>query len=82
MATNDQVIKELTKLSGSVGRLWDADDPGSITSVYNELKSINEHLSLLNGQVQTNTLFRKIGTWISCAIVIGLISIAVKLLNS
>jgi len=39
-----------------------------------------KHLEELNGQVRTNTTFRKVGTWVSGAVVVGLISLAVALI--
>jgi len=43
-----------------------------------DVAEILEHLKTLNGQVHTNTTFRKIGTWVSCALVVALLSILVN----
>jgi len=42
-------------------------------------KEMLEHLKVLNGQVHDNTTFRKVGTWISGAIVISIITLLVKI---
>ena len=47
-----------------------------------DIKEIKKHLRELNGQVRTNTVFRKICTWLSAAIVAGLISLAVRLFGN
>lgn len=46
-----------------------------------DVKEIKTHLDTLNGQVRANTFFRKIGTWISGAMFLALVSLLVKLLT-
>ena len=45
-----------------------------------EIKAIKLQLEDLNGQVARNTVFRKVGTWLSAAISTSLILLLVKLL--
>lgn len=60
-----------------IGIEGNPDENGMIGDV----KEIKEHLDKLNGQVQTNTTFRKIGTWVSCAIFMGMITLTIALLT-
>jgi len=47
-----------------------------------QVDRIEQQLRELNGQVKTNTTFRKVGTWLSGAIITGLIALSVALVTS
>ena len=47
-----------------------------------DVKDMKGHLVKLNGQVKTNTIFRKAGTFLTGAIVIALITIAANILSA
>jgi len=81
--TKDENV-ELQKLTELVTKLYtcsmgieNTDDNG----MAGDVKDIKVHLKALNGQVDRNTTFRKIGTWVSCAIVIALLSLMVKIFS-
>lgn len=60
-----------------VGMEENPDDNGMIGDV----AEIKKHLKELNGQVRTNTTFRKIGTWVSGAIFTGIIALVIAILT-
>uniref|UniRef100_A0A6M3IIE5 Uncharacterized protein n=1 Tax=viral metagenome TaxID=1070528 RepID=A0A6M3IIE5_9ZZZZ len=45
-----------------------------------QVDRIEYQLRELNGQVRTNTTFRKVGTWVSGAIITGLIALTVTII--
>lgn len=55
------------------------DNP-SDNGIIGDIREIKNHLATLNGQVARNTMFRKLGTWLTCALVISLLGLLVKLL--
>ena len=67
--TNKEMIQELYQVI--IGIKNNPDDNGMI----GDIKNIEKHLATLNGQVRTNTTFRVIGTWLSCSMVLTLLSI-------
>jgi hypothetical protein len=69
---SEQMVRELYQ---AVIGIKDTADTGMI----GDIKDIKSHLAKLNGQVVSNTMFRKIGTWVACALITGLISVCVKL---
>jgi len=70
-----QILASVTRLETVVIGIPDTDDRG----MAGEIKEINKHLAELNGQVKINTIFRRIGTWVSCAIFLALLGIVVRL---
>jgi len=71
----DRLLYEVHQ--GLFGVSHNDDDNGVVGAI----SSIKDQLKELNGQVKTNTIFRKIGTWLSSAIVVGLISLAVRIMG-
>ena len=63
---------------GLYGQTGSAGDNG----IMGALADIKAQLQELNGQVRINTVFRKIGTWVSAALIAGLISLAVRLFGN
>jgi len=75
LSTQQQILASVTRLETVVIGVPETDDRGMAGAI----KEIKEHLSELNGQVRTNTIFRRIGTWVSCAIFLALLGIVVRL---
>jgi len=73
-----QILASVTRLETVVIGVPDTDDRG----MAGEIKAIRKHLADLNGQVKTNTMFRKVGTWISCSLFIAIIGLLVKVFTS
>jgi len=77
MAENEILLAELRHLNKKLDKLHQViigvSDNSKDNGMIGDVAEILEHLKTLNGQVATNTLFRKIGTWISCATVTALI---------
>ena len=75
-------IKRLTQITERlytcVVGIENTDDNG----MAGDVTDILDHLKELNGQVNRNTTFRKIGTWLSGAMVMALLSLLVKLFGS
>ena len=70
--TPDDMVRMLYQVI--IGLPDNSQDNGMIGDV----KEILKHLETLNGQVHTNTTFRKIGTFISCSIVIAMLGLLAK----
>ena len=68
MDKSDQILTALVGIPGT-----------EETGLVGKVNKIEAHLELLNGQVKTNTIFRKIGTWVSASIVLSIIGVLVKL---
>jgi hypothetical protein len=75
MKTTDQMIKETYQ--AVVGIPENPCDNGLL----GKCTEMEEHLKELNGQVKKNTTFRIIGTWISCALIAGIITILVNVVT-
>jgi len=50
-------------------------------NTWGAVEKMERHLAELNGQVRTNTMFRKAGTFVSCAVVVALITMAINLIG-
>ena len=50
--------------------------------IIGDVREIKVHLQTLNGQVARNTMFRKIGTWVSTTMVGAIITLAVAYFKS
>ena len=71
--TTDQMIAELHQVVvGIPENPYDNGLVGDITEMKNQLKE-------LNGQVAKNTMFRRIGTWVTGALVLAILSLLVTL---
>ena len=71
--TTDQMIAELHQVV--IGIPENPQENGMV----GKMEDIDKHLRQLNGQVGTNTLFRKVGTWITCAMVTAILTLIVAL---
>ena len=61
MAESDEILREVIETKTKVDRLWDEDDPGSITSLHNKLDR-------LNGRVRGNEVRSKVNQAIISAV--------------
>ena len=75
-SAQQQILASVTRLETVVTGVPDTDDRG----IAGAIKEIRDHLAELNGQVKINTIFRKAGTWVSCAIFLALLGIVVRLI--
>jgi len=74
---NPEEARQLQEVHQAVLGVPHTDNKG----LCGEIKAIKLQLGDLNGQVTRNTVFRKIGTWLSGAITITLIGLLAKLLG-
>ena len=77
MSENKILLAELQHLNKGLDELHQViigirDSPKD-NGMIGDVEEILAHLKILNGQVHTNTTFRKIGTWVSCTAVTALI---------
>ena len=71
----DRLLYEVHQ--GLFGVAGNPDDNG----MFGKIAQMERHQRELNGQVRINTVFRKIGTWLTAAIFVGLISLAVQIMG-
>ncbi len=74
---NEDVYREIIEVKTVLIGISGSPDGGLVKKVDN----IEMHLKDLNGQVKTNTTFRKVGTWISGAIFTGMIVLGIAILT-
>jgi len=67
----DQILTVLVGLPGT-----------QETGLVGDVKDIVKHLERLNGQVKTNTVYRKIGTAVSAMFLVSIIGLLVKLFSA
>jgi hypothetical protein len=74
----DKELDEMIRLiyQAVVGIPDNPDERGLIGDV----REIKDHLKKLNGETIKNTTFRKIGTWVSCAIATAVVGLLVKVI--
>jgi len=75
--TAQKILTAVNTIKTVVVGVPGTDDRGMAGSI----KVVEAHLEQLNGQVKQNTMFRKIGTWVTSSIFIAIVWILVKTLN-